>query len=530
MLRKRTLSLVLIILCLCLTFSVFYHHKESWPSQTSLHVKHVPTSEERFLSYFPHGGLMDQLHSFQNGLRIAQDTNRTLLVPYLRLGRSFGWADVNTLARQYEAMDKAACQKQNTTALRPKDGPNTGDACSHLAEWSEVPWSMVFDLSYLQHHRVRFMERPDHDWKQVNGKVLSNIVLVDPKPTLASEGSLQPPATSAPSPSWLQRWWQHLQHPRESSGSATTVSPFSGSSLTAPDGPITTADLQRHAAATLIQCGSLVDGTLYHTTKLPDERALLESFNQHMLPDHLPSLKTTATKIAQALGGPHAFLSLHLHLRKLLPRELELRTSDFVVQQPGTNLPTLNINMDDVLSHQDPHEIEQVMRQLGQQQLYEMAQSVVLQLTGDIPIAQAVSGALPVHPSTLATYLSDPPASRRQWLQACVDYRRDIDPRYPIVHVVTDLPLATHILPFWPLLLDQYPCTFTRQELIEWNLIDRDWSATAAMGLDPLVDYNQLLAPLLDMLVASQAYSVIEAPTSLLSKLTSRYRARLRTA
>ncbi|KAI8063758.1 hypothetical protein BC940DRAFT_306794 [Gongronella butleri] len=598
MLRKRTVYLLLVLVSIFLSLSLLYQpprahwlpvslptvataaSSSSSPSAQAplaLGSRPIPSfsdapvvaTEERFLSYFPHGDLLDQLIAFQNGLRIAQDTNRTLIAPYLRLGRSHGWGPLATLARQYEAQDKdvlrKACKGNKTSdvAWQLKYEP-----CDTLADWTEVPWSMVFDLSFLQHQRVRLIERPDHDWRQVNGApVLSTrLLLVDPDPKMAQKDQ-RPTAENLTdnngdflSSSWWQAWWQRIKAPQRSQlgqkqrrsveFSSFSSSSSSSSSSTAKqeqkqeqkqdqgpekddndvplvtDSPVTTT-LLRRSEAMLIQCGSLADGALFRSSKTPEEHSLLDAFAMHMVPSHLPSLKQTAGEISRVLGGSRAYVSIHLHWPHMLQRELDLRTSDFVVQSAAA---ASSLNTDELTSVDMASDLQKVMRQLGPAQMHDMAQYMMLQLSSDLSIAPAVSSALPVNDaSQLATYLRDASShakkTRRQWMQACTDYRRHYDKRYPILYLTTDVPIDAQTLPFWQMLLDQYPCTFTQQELIDWHLVEKDWSATAAMGLDPIVDHNKLLAPLLDMLVASQAYSLVELPTNtLIFKIVTRYR------
>jgi hypothetical protein len=63
-----------------------YTHPHPHPADALL--KSIPpTSDTRYLSYNPHSGLHNQRIALENAIVLAQQLNRTLLVPFLYLGK-----------------------------------------------------------------------------------------------------------------------------------------------------------------------------------------------------------------------------------------------------------------------------------------------------------------------------------------------------------------------------------------------------------------------------------------------------------
>ena len=68
----------------------------------------APAGRERFLSYLPHSGFHNQRIELQNAIMLASMTNRTLLVPLVRLGRPLPWAMTPRLQNFWDTQQKSS--------------------------------------------------------------------------------------------------------------------------------------------------------------------------------------------------------------------------------------------------------------------------------------------------------------------------------------------------------------------------------------------------------------------------------------
>jgi hypothetical protein len=406
---------------------------------------------------------MEQMNALRNGLRLALDTNRTLILPYLRLGAALkDWVPFEDMARQYEAQDKA----RHTSLCNTLDPPL---GCQHrLSSWTEIPWSTLFDLSFLQQHSVDVVERKNLDWRHGGGWLsVDDVVVMDPM-TYWENGTYFD--THEQQISTQRTFWQWL-YPTQQATAA----------INAPleHRRISSQYLQDHLyEPRLIQLGSLVLGSSISTQKSAAEARLLEDLARRLVPDQLASVNHAADTIIKALGGPQGYTSFHLHLSTLIQREISL-----LEQQQ------------DLVAHE-----------LDPAAFLAMMEAIVFELLGEIPISQAFSAALPIQPSRLLDHLHNNASLIKNdgsLLDVCIDYRNNVDPRYPIIYLVTEMEtLLSGMAP----LLDLFPCLFTRHDLQIWNPLPFGWSSVIpGYGMDDiLVNYDVLLGPFLDILVADE--------------------------
>ena len=99
----------------------------------------------------------EQQECFRNGIRLALETNRTIIAPMLRINKSYPWMPFEDLAKRYEAQDKkilrslcSSNQRNWRTELEP---------CETIDEWTEIPWSSIMDLEAIKKdYGVRIIE------------------------------------------------------------------------------------------------------------------------------------------------------------------------------------------------------------------------------------------------------------------------------------------------------------------------------------------------------------------------------------
>lgn len=101
--------------------------------------------DERFLSYLPHSGFHNQRIAFENALTLARLTNRTLLVPPVRLGDDpIHYYKFDTLNLIYSEPEILLHCPQ--TVLDPPFLPG----CIDARRQTMVPWDLIVDLTSLR--------------------------------------------------------------------------------------------------------------------------------------------------------------------------------------------------------------------------------------------------------------------------------------------------------------------------------------------------------------------------------------------
>ncbi|KAI8092926.1 uncharacterized protein BX664DRAFT_294320 [Halteromyces radiatus] len=526
MLRIRTFYLIFILLFTLFTILLLHQtqqdhlnlksaqqynnsseEKQYWPQVQ------YPPEQEQFLSYFPNGDFMDQFHSLRNGLRLALDTNRTLILPYLRLGKTLeDWVPFDIMANRYEAQNKtklfSICYK---TDLAEND-----DDCKDLYNWVEIPWSTLFDLSVFKKHSVRVVERQNLDWKHGGGWLPSDssaVVVVDPL-TFMENGSVldtheqqniqQHPIMANTSP--MQKLWKWLRKEDDSIVPLPMQRPLSHRYAS------TSQLVQLNTR--LLQFGSVSQSSAFVSSKSDQEIRLLEDVSHQMIPNHFLPLTEKATNIINALGGPRSFTVLHLHLPDLIQRETTLLQTDLWMEEEEEEMEKSTVSQDILLAPET---------------FLEMMNAIVFELAGDIPINQAVSAALPIQPSLLLDHLNqdnDDDHHGPELLKACIDYRNKVDSRYPIIYLIIDkIKMMDENAVLKPL-LELFPCLFTRNDLQKWKIIESGWNSLGNQinGMEDysLMDYDDLLGPFLDILIANESYSFLETPSTALSMFVAK--------
>ncbi|ORZ12632.1 hypothetical protein BCR42DRAFT_453343 [Absidia repens] len=541
--KKRPCYLLIFILLSLFTLFLLQHSQQHYTSSSVKPAQHEYDSDhgtnyqpqqqqqqqEQFLSYFPNGNFLEQMNSLRNGLKLALDTNRTLILPYLRLSKtSDEWVPFYEMAKRYQTQDKTKLYSLCNTAVKVPYSVNEEvtngfpldiSYCQHLDSWTDIPWSTLFDLSFLDKHAVRVVERRTVDWRKGGGWMndgIDSLMIMDPL-TFWENGTnfdtheKQPQQQSlSASGSKTRHWWhwikstfqQQKQHPSHHLPLAHRfVSSFSLQKLD----------------ARLIQFGSLAQNSVILTSKSDEEVRLMDNVAKRMVPNRLLSLKLAANNIVDMLGGSQGFTSFHLHLETLIQREVSLLETgnELLMDEPDTATnATLSPDTNDG-------------SQLDSDTFLEMMNAIVFELLGDIPINQAVSVALPIQPSRLQDYLAsnnNDDNNGSQLLDACVDYRNSVDRRYPVVYFVTDDMDISDRANLEPL-LKFFPCLFTRNDLWKMNPTLPRWSSSLDrdVGMDnKLVDYDELLGPFLDILVADESYSLLEMPLTPLSTFIAR--------
>lgn len=419
----------------------------------------------------------------------------------LRINTIYPWLPFEDLAKRYEAQEKstlkAACEQHQTTwqtELEP---------CDTINDWIEIPWSSIMDLETIKkEYGIKIIERTQgHGWG-VHESALSDqtihpddVAIVDVM-TFKENGTdwehVDPAeeALRAASESRFSRWFQsHLTKKKDEKLTQPLKFVFSVDKLNALD-------------AKIIQFGALSSAARYETTVSPIQAELRKAMmkNRFNVPDQLPPLTDQALKIVDALGGPFQYSTLILNLGKLVALDARAGTIQ-------------NLAVDGKKEEEDKivEKGPKSMDELSDNAKKEIMEAVVLEIFGDIPINQAVSAAMPIKPSKLATLLSSFNANkagaeeRHQLLEACVDYHKNVEERYPVYYLVNDMNVAPDVRRdiFEPL-MDMFPCIFSRQDMINWGIQSEHWAAGDSMLNDPDVNYEKLFQPLLDILIAGK--------------------------
>ncbi|OZJ05779.1 hypothetical protein BZG36_01299 [Bifiguratus adelaidae] len=114
--------------------------------------------EERYLAFFTHSGLHNQLFSVENALLLSWYLNRTLLLPRARLGKPFGWSPYEKMHIEHSIQDKtsrsAMCKKYSKRMTFYKM------ECPEPNDYTLISYEDLFDMTWAKKH-VKVIERDD---------------------------------------------------------------------------------------------------------------------------------------------------------------------------------------------------------------------------------------------------------------------------------------------------------------------------------------------------------------------------------
>ncbi|KAI8967432.1 hypothetical protein BDF20DRAFT_982884 [Mycotypha africana] len=479
-------------------------------AKSTLNNPKLMSNEERYLSWFPHSDFPEQQESFRNALRLALETKRTIIAPMLRINKIYTWLPFEALAKRYEAMDaKELCQRGEKdsvfwqTELEP---------CDTINDWIEVPWSTIMDLETIKReYGIKIIERTQghgwgiHETAPIKEKILPEDVVVVDVMSFKENGSdwehvdLAQEALKAARQGSLNRFTNWIQ-----SYFATKNS--KDAPLTQPLKNVFYADQLNAIDAKIIQFGALNSAARYETTTSDIQKQLRKAMmkNRFLVPDQTKQLTQQADKIVNVLGGKSHFSTLILNMTKIVAMDAKAGVLKNI--DPNQELPT-------------------TVDELSDESKTELMEAIVLELFGDIPINQAVSAAMPIKSSRLSNILNSrgkivtDPVDRLELLEACVEYHKNIEKRYPVYYFINDKKIAVESRPdiFGPL-LKMFPCTFTQNDMINWGYQSDSYLNGVPHLNDPNVDYEKLFQPLLNILIAQKGYSFFELPTTPLTR------------
>ncbi|OJA15358.1 hypothetical protein AZE42_09049 [Rhizopogon vesiculosus] len=141
------------IMCFCIAYYLFTtRFARSSTSVVPLPADSVPKvnpfppaahdAQSKYLAYFPHSGLHNQRIVLENALVLAKLLNRTLLVPFLRLGKPIHYVSLEKVKRFNTLSSEVGLEH---CALVPV-GVSTTVECEGYGEWTQVPWQWIVDL------------------------------------------------------------------------------------------------------------------------------------------------------------------------------------------------------------------------------------------------------------------------------------------------------------------------------------------------------------------------------------------------
>ncbi|KAL0095139.1 hypothetical protein F4703DRAFT_1822424 [Phycomyces blakesleeanus] len=504
-----------------------------------IHTSNAETSNEKYLSYLPHGNFVEQHESLRNAIRIAFETNRTIIAPSLRLGKVHGWAPFSVLAKHYEAQDKKELHRLCTAGEGSTHWRTLLEPCATLNDWTEIKWSSLFDLDELnKRHGIRVIERDGHGWgteeSALGGRIDPLDVMVVDTMTFFNNGTEweitdeEDTASSWQALNWAQ---SHLNSFRNilkgSEGVSTTGKPLSR---------ILRHNKLRAINERVLQFGSLAFALRYETSSDSRQATLRLQMSKDLfvVPNKMPVVTAASEEIIMKMGGKGAFSVLHVNLSSLVQSESRYAEDvkakgseaavDDVIEKP---LEEIVVESEEDLERQnDVRAVSKLalLNGLNADARKSMMESVVLQVSGDIPINQAISAALPFKPSSLLNLtnvdvMDQSVRGRSELLEACLDYKQKVDRLYPIYYLVNDLLPTPEAYPdIFGALMKMFPCTFSKSDMFQMGVINIEWTGSQTELTDN-VDYEELLGPILDVLIAGSAYSFFEIPQTPLTRL-----------
>jgi hypothetical protein len=449
-----------------------------------------------------------QHEAVRNAFRIALETNRTLILPQIRLGnKDIHWAPFTLLQKYYESQDKTTLK--NLCLRNEKNWKTVLHPCRDLDHWIEMPWSSFFDLDAVRDQfGIRIYERTSgHGWGVYEpllshvGLTSADVIAVDPN-SFPSNGSD----------------WDVAEQKKRQVMTSSFFSLFSSSSsplneeeeslkLRSPLKMLVKSEQLLQMNQRYIQFGSLVFGLRFQTNISKQQSALQKALRSNVFvsPNQFHAVNAVAQSITETMSGLGGYNVIHMNLEKLVRIELENRRA---MGRENAEIDG-NTYVDSTAEvHPDgtPYSPLELLTQLDSNTQSDLMAALVLELQGDIPINQAVAAALPLGDSLLKDHLLKSPAiasenDRRSLLSACIDYRKQVDAQYPIYYLVNDVysDIIAHPELFGPL-IDAFPCTFTKDDIYGWGIVDFNWAN--AISQDSNINFENLLSPFVEILVA----------------------------
>ncbi|CAO3637125.1 unnamed protein product [Mucor hiemalis] len=274
-----------------------------------------------------------------------------------------------------------------------------------------------------------------------------------------------------------------------------------------------------------IQFGSLVYGLRFQTSISKQQSALQKALRSNVFvsPNQFKPINQVAQEIIKTLGDNYSVI--HMDFQKLAMIELinQRAMKKEKAEIEGTKY-TDNIQT----AHKNgiPFTSKELIDQIDPDTQSELMSALIRELHGDMPINQALSAAMPLHEDSLLNDLlaktDSIKSSRRSLLAACIQYRKEEDEKYPIYYLTNDVydDIVAHPELFKPL-MDSFPCTFTKNDMYEWGIVQSNWATQIDILKEQNVDYELILSQIVEILIARKGYSFFEVPTTKLTRLLS---------
>ena len=128
------------------------------------------SSSEKFLSYLPHSGFHNQRIAFENALVLARITNRTLLMPPVRLGQSLIRGD-RSYDQIYNALEMSGKEGLFHCSLKSSKHSSSPE-CFDYFNYTLVPWDLLVDLKSIQR------EQNVMPWRNISNSWLEKVLKV----------------------------------------------------------------------------------------------------------------------------------------------------------------------------------------------------------------------------------------------------------------------------------------------------------------------------------------------------------------
>lgn len=447
-----------------------------------------------------HSDFLEQYKALRSGARLALETNRTLLVPALRLSPPSTKNDSDT--KDIDWLDEQE-------------------------PWIEIPWSKILDIEApLEEFGIRIRDKttePDPSlvhWVHITRSSKPDRMKAEESRTSRFTMWLQKPLASYPT----------------STSTTTGTSPLEVQH-------VNHLEELRALRERYVHCGVISSGVFKNAfNKQRQQLTLHAAMSRHLLlkPDGLAFINQAAQTIIDKLGGQRQFSTLFLHLAKYMSvaststsNGSSSSSSSVAATVTNDNSITTSSSSSSYTSSKSKSQqqrrrpmtmtpeqkeiLASFRRHLKKTKSHAM-KDIAFDILSTMSIDQSVAAAMPVRPNTslydhLPVWKSMFPEKRQSLLDACLTYRRQVDPGYPIIYLVSDLDLqsSTAALDIYRPLLDAFPCTFSKTDMYHWGTLDRDWwrnvhQVVSAHSNDHIqtMDYEALLSPLLNLMVGGQ--------------------------
>ncbi|KAI8970147.1 hypothetical protein BDF20DRAFT_826466 [Mycotypha africana] len=444
---------------------------------------HIPTANEKFLTYFPHSGFHNQRIELENALLLAYYLNRTLILPpvYLR-NPAFPWSIFDKMYSRLLLQTKHGLEYCHS--IRP--GEPLPTECLSYHRWTTVPWTFFYtelkDLTAKTNGQLRIIFRDDDDlsfeWIRVTLNLQNEDDIYFYKDYSPFDYRVYDlPESTTP----LKRYTHRVE-----------------------------LDSLMNINQTVLHFGSLF-GTYRVLAQKEDHQQVFQWIRQAMIFTN-SHLVDTADQIVAQLGGPGAYVGIHLRVGDgLFKTRGSIHVDDIYHQLVNEYTDLTRTELE---KRYDKHHNEDRKENEGYETRQIPMHNEKLQQQQVQEVEPTKESIIVQHPTTIAQRLGPKPSTLRMKCQP-TDGRNDAFSQ-TVIFIATDCPHPREH-PLLRKIFETFPCTFVLDDFVD----DLDKLGQIYMKKDN-IKLEPWLIPMVDAVIASKGHTFYGTTSSTFSTYIER--------